>query len=183
MRTQTPKTYPAKLAKLPDRKAIPFTIKMIGQAIKAGSKHPPIIQYARAQATTAPPKNYFLQIKAIYDDITRNRWRYVKDPHEVEALTTNPQALYELVLGHNGGAGKGKGAGDCDDITAALGALLRAIGFPIRIVTSAPPGRPGMNTHVFIQAHLPAKGWLTVDPVLHPDRELGAIAPHSTLEY
>lgn len=176
------KPYRTKLLTVADNEAIPFTIKMIGQAIKAGSKYPPIIHHARALATTAPPKNYYLQLKAIYNDVIKN-WRYVKDPYQVETLATDPGALFNLVLGNNGGAGKGKGAGDCDDITAALGALLRAIGFPIRIVTSSPPGRPGQYSHVFIQARLPIRGWITVDPVLHPSKPMGAIAPHSSLGY
>jgi hypothetical protein len=167
---------------VPDDKATITTIKLIGEAIKKGATYLPIRNYAAALATDAPPKDYLGQLKNIYQDILK-RWRYVRDPHGTELLARSPEALYNLILGHKGGVGKGKGAGDCDDITAALGACLKSIGFPVLLVTSAPPAhRLGANfTHIFLVTEIPNRGSIYVDPVLYPYKGLGEITPHSRL--
>jgi len=160
------------------------TLERIGQAIRAGSQYLPIRNYAAALATSAGPKDYLGQATAIYDDLTKRRWRYVKDPVGAELVTYSPQALYSLVLGGDGvGVGAGKGAGDCDCVTALSGALLESIGIKTRLGVTAPmtagPGR--LMSHVFIQGLIPKKGWLTFDPVLYPLRPLGSITDHSRL--
>lgn len=157
------------------------TIRLIGRAIKLGSKHLPIRNHAAALATRAAPKDYLGQVREVYND-TITRWRYVNDPFGTELLSYSPDVLANLVLALDGvGVGLGKGAGDCDCVTAALGAELMAIGRPIRIGVTAPEGAPAGPgfSHVFIQAQIPKLGWITVDPVLHPHQKFGAITPHS----
>lgn len=158
------------------------TLKLIGRAIRAGARYLPIRNHAAALATLAPPKDYFQQVKKIYQDAI-NRWRYVNDPFGVELLTYGPKALANLVLALDGrGVGKGRGAGDCDCIAAAIGAELLSIGRPIRlVVTSAGTRLP--FSHVFVQCLVPGWGWVTVDPVLHPNRDFGAITRHSRIAY
>ncbi|MDD5540317.1 MAG: hypothetical protein PHG61_06485, partial [Candidatus Marinimicrobia bacterium] len=114
------------------------------------------------------------------------RWRYVRDPIHKEMVTVSPKAIAQYMLALDGvGVGLGKGAGDCDCVTVALGAELVATGFPVRIATTAGPGHPPGNLfgHVFPQAHVPSIGWVTVDPVLHPHREVFATAPHSRIAF
>jgi len=163
------------------------TIRLIGKAIKDGSKHLPIRNHAAALATKADHKDYLGQLNAIYDSFVQN-WRYVKDPFGNELLTLSPNALYNLVIGggpKNPGIGYGKGAGDCDDATAALGAQLQAIGFPIRIAVTAPPGSPAgpAMTHVFAQASIPGVGWISVDPVPYPVHGMGYTPVHSRIAF
>lgn len=161
------------------------TIKLIGKSIQTGSKHLPIRNHAAALATLAKPKDYIGQVHQIYKDAIQ-RWRYVNDPFGTELLTFGPEALSRLVLGLDGfGVGRGKGAGDCDCITAAIGSELMAIGRPVRLgVTApkwAPPGR--QFTHIFAQALVPNFGWVTVDPVLHPNKPFGTTATHSRIAF
>lgn len=161
------------------------TIQEIGATIKEASVYPPIRNLAASIATRAAPKDFAGQLKAIYDDFVR-RWRYVRDPARAELLTRSPEAIYKLVLGGDGvGVGEGLGAGDCDCATVALGAMLEAIGFPIRIATTAdrfaPPGP--LFGHVFIQAQVPTLGWVTIDPVLHPKKKFGQITNYSRIAY
>lgn len=165
-----------------NRQAVPFTIALIGKAIRDGSTYLPIRNYAATLAAKAPRKDFWGQLLNVWNDFLK-RWRYVRDPHQTETVTTDPKALFNLVIGHNGGSGQGMGVGDCDDATAAIGALLMSIGFPIRIATTAPPNAPGLHfTHVFAQAKVPGRGWITVDPVLVPHKKnLGDIADHSRL--
>jgi hypothetical protein len=159
------------------------TIKLIGEAIRRGSKYLPIRMHAAALATLARPKDYLGQVREIYDDATR-RWRYVNDPFGAELLTFGPEAMARYVLAlDNRGVGFGKGAGDCDCISAAIGAELMSIGRPIRLGVTAPPmSPPGRRfAHIFPQAYVPKFGWVTVDPVLYPDKPFGATAKHSRI--
>lgn len=98
-------------------------------------------------------------------------------------LTVQPQKMYEITLGR--GAKNHSGYGDCDDIAAASGALLRSIGMQTRIVTTVKPGSPYIFDHVFIQTKPPGNHfkWVTFDPVVHPKAGLGDIAPHARIAY
>jgi hypothetical protein len=158
------------------------TIRRMGRAIRNASTYPPIRNHAAAVATTAAPKDFIGQLNAIYDDFT-DRWRYVKDPASRELLTASPEAIWRLTMAGDGvGVGKGKGAGDCDCAAVALGAQLEAIGFPVRLGTTIKDRRPGkLFGHVFIQAHVPGRGWVTVDPVLYPGKSFGAVARHTRI--
>lgn len=161
------------------------TIKLIGKTIQACTGYLPIRQHAAKVAARTPGhKNYLGQVQEIYNDVL-SHWRYVRDPVGVETLCTSPEGVHTFVMGHNGGLGEGRGAEDCDGVTVAIGSLLQNIGFPVRIATTKPPNaRPGgWFTHVFAQAHIPKMGWVTVDPVLHPNRKMGAISPHSAIAF
>lgn len=160
-------------------------IRQIGAAIRRASVYPPIRNHAAAVASTAPPKNFIAQLRALYDDFVR-RWRYVKDPVSRELITASPQAIWRLTMAGDGvGVGAGKGAGDCDCASVALGAELEAVGFPVRLGTTARRGaRPGrLFHHVFVQAHVPRYGWITLDPVLHPARQFGALTDHARIAW
>lgn len=161
------------------------TIRLIGQAIRKGSRHLPIRNHAAALATLAPPKDYYRQAQNVYTDII-NRWRYVRDPVSRELLTFGPEALATLVLNLDGrGVGRGYGGGDCDCVAAATGALLESIGFPVRLAVTAPPKAPpgSLFAHVFIQTFIPKHGWTTVDPVVHPQHGFGHTPVHSRIAY
>jgi len=91
------------------------TIGVIGQAIKNSSIYLPIRNRAAALASTAPPKDYLGQMKAVFDDFVQ-RWRYVRDPDGKELVTTSPVQVFKLVMGGTNadpGAGFGLGVGDC----------------------------------------------------------------------
>lgn len=161
------------------------TIRLIGKAIRAGSRHLPIRNHAATLATRARPKDYLGQLSEIYKDAV-TRWRYVKDPVSRELVTFDPTALANLVLALDGvGVGGGRGAGDCDCITAAVGAEMESIGFPVRIAVTAPPQAcPGkLFAHVFPQAFVQGFGWVTVDPVVWPKYGFGHTPKHSRIAF
>lgn len=161
------------------------TLRQIGSAIRNASVYPPIRNHAAAVASMAPPKDFLGQLRNVYKDFI-GRWRYVKDPTSRELVTASPEAIWRLTMAGDGvGVGYGKGAGDCDCATVALGSLLESIGFRTRLGTTAgvkaPPGR--LFSHVFIQAHVPKIGWITLDPVLHPKRQFGETAYHTRIAW
>lgn len=163
-----------------DSRAIPVTIKIIGQAIKEAQLFPPLRNHAAALATMAAPKDYLGQLKALFDDVT-SHWRYVRDPIAADTLTISGPQIMKYTLGFNGGIGRGYGAGDCDDIAIGLGSMAAAIGFPVRIVTSSDDGKNW--NHVFVQAHIPGGGWFTLDPVLWPQEPIGSTVQAARLGY
>lgn len=157
------------------------TVKLIGRAIRAGSRHLPTRNLAAAWATEARPKDYLGQAASIYRNFLK-RWRYVKDPLTREMVTASPNASFRLVMAGDGvGVGNGLGAGDCDCATIALGSLYESVGFPVRIATvakpTAPPGQ--LMDHVYPEVKIPKIGWIPADPVLHPKAGFGDTPPAS----
>jgi hypothetical protein len=161
------------------------SIIQMGRAIKQGAIYPPIRNFAAKLAARAAPKDFVGQLREIYNHFTSN-WRYVMDPVGRELITAGPKALYSLVIAGDGvGVGEGKGVGDCDCVTTALGSLLESVGFPVRLATTADYHAPSgpLFGHVFIQAHVPRVGWITIDPVLHPKKMFGDVAKYSRIAF
>lgn len=156
-----------------------LTVKLVGRAIIEGSRYYPIRHRAARLAARAAPKDYLGQVREIYNDFLK-RWRYVKDPIGRELVTAGPKALFETVMG---GDGQGRGAGDCDCASGAMGAQIASIGIPVKLATTAPVGAPAgpLSSHIFPQANIPGHGWVTVDPVVYPEHGFGYTPPHSRL--
>jgi len=144
------------------------TIAMVGEGIRNASTYFPLRDYAAKLAATAGPKDYYGQLAAVYNDLVR-RWRYVRDPVFAEQIATSGPAIMDIVLGFAGGRGRG----DCDDIAAALSAVMSSIGFPVRLVTSTPHGAI-MPRHIYPEVFVRGLNkWIAADPVLHPRKGLG----------
>jgi len=98
------------------------------------------------------PKDYLGEIKALFEWVQRNV-RYTKDPFKVEVLHTARKML-ELR------------AGDCDDMTILLGAMLESVGHPIRLVIVGPdPSRPRFFSHIYLEANYKGK-WIPLDSTM-----------------
>ena len=161
------------------RRRLAQTIELIGQGIKDASTYQPLRLHAAQLATRAPRKNYRKQLEEIYNDFL-SRWRYVRDPFELETVATTGPAVWGIVAGNWNADPDGYGHGDCDDATVYLGAAARAIGFPVRIVTMAKAGQPtDDHSHVYPEAQIPGIGWTPLDAVAHP-APMGSAPPASS---
>lgn len=154
------------------------TIQLIGSGIQSGAKYPPLRIHAARVASSAAPKDYFGQARALYNDFCK-RWRYVQDPLGVEYVTTTGPQIYQQILGFD--RFSPRGYGDCDDATIGLGALFRAIGFDTLINTMAKPGQRALFSHVYPTVNIPGHGWIAADPVGHPAHPFGWIPPAARL--
>jgi hypothetical protein len=57
-------------------------------------------------------------------------------------------------------------AGDCDDMTILLGAMLEAIGHPVRLVLSGPdPLKPDLFTHIYLEVFHKGR-WIPLDATM-----------------
>jgi hypothetical protein len=154
------------------------TVALVGKAIREGATYLPLRDHAARVAATAPPKDFRLQLRALYADFIK-RWRYVRDPRNAEFVAASGPAIWNLVYG----GGVRQGVGDCDDASAAFGAAAHAIGFPVRLVTSVPlrhrfdPRLRKLPGHIYPEIYVKPLGWIAADPVVWPKHGLGHHSP------
>ena len=113
------------------------------------------IQVFRAQGIA--PKHYLGEIEALFHWVQR-QVRYTRDIHRVELLHSARRLLQIR-------------AGDCDDMTILLGALLESTGHPVRLVLiGSNPRKPRRFSHIYLEVML--KGhWIALDATM--DRPMG----------
>jgi hypothetical protein len=103
-------------------------------------------------ARGVPPKDYLGEIAALFQWVQRHV-RYTKDPFQIEVLHSARRML-ELR------------AGDCDDMTIVLGALVKSVGHPVRIVLTGPdPRRPDLFSHIYLEARHHDQ-WIPLDATM-----------------
>lgn len=133
------------------------TVRHVTDLIKQGAKDFGVRQTAISilRRREVKPKDYIGEIKALFEWVQQNI-RYTKDTYRVEVLHT-PQRMLELR------------AGDCDDMTILLGALLESIGHPVRLVLTGPDGlRPELFSHIYLEVSLRGR-WIPLDATMpHP---------------
>jgi hypothetical protein len=133
------------------------TLRTVGHMmvlIRAGAKD----FYVRQKAIDillergVKPKDYLGEMKALFEWVQRNV-RYTKDPFRVEVLHSARRML-ELR------------AGDCDDMSILLSAMLESIGHPVRLVLSGPdPLRPRLFSHVYLEVYHKGR-WIPLDATM-----------------
>lgn len=107
------------------------------------------------------PKDRAGEVRALFDWVRRNI-RYTRDVFRTELLHSARRML-ELR------------AGDCDDMSILLGAMLVSTGHPVRLVLAGfRPNRPHAYSHIYPEVNL--KGlWIPIDATI--DRPMGSAAP------
>ena len=96
-----------------------------------------------------PAKDRHGEIRALFDWVRRNI-RYTRDILGVELLHT-PRRMLELK------------AGDCDDMTILLGAMLLSTGHPVRLaLVGFRPHKPHSYSHIYPEAKV-GKQWIALD--------------------
>jgi hypothetical protein len=89
-------------------------------------------------------------------EFVRRKVRYTRDPYRREFIKTPEVHLRQIFE-------TGMGFGDCDDFTVLLGALLRSIGYAVRIVVIRSPwNKKDEFNHVFLEVHL-KNAWRALD--------------------
>ena len=139
------------------------TARLIAQMVLDGAKD----FYVRQKAIQifrlcgVRPKNRFGEVCALFDWVRRNV-RYTRDIFRVELLHSARRML-ELQ------------AGDCDDMTILLGAMLMATGHPVRLVLAGfRPNKPHVYSHIYPEVNVRGR-WLPVDATV--ERPIGWAPP------
>jgi transglutaminase-like putative cysteine protease len=108
-----------------------------------------------------PAKDRFGEVCALFDWVRRNI-RYTRDIFRVELLHSARRML-ELK------------AGDCDDLTITLGAMLVSTGHPVRLaLTGFRPSKPHVYSHIYPEVHVNGR-WIAIDATM--DRPIGWAPP------
>jgi len=135
------------------------TAEIIGRMIRDGAKDFLVRQKAIEifRIAGVKPKDRFGEIRALFEWVRRNI-RYTRDIFRVELLHTARRML-ELR------------AGDCDDMTILLGAMLLSTGHPVRLVLAGfRPNRPHAYSHIYPEVNVRGR-WLAVDATV--DKPIG----------
>jgi transglutaminase-like putative cysteine protease len=139
------------------------TAKIIARLVQDGAKDFYVRQKAIEvfRANHVPAKNRMGEVCALFDFVKRNI-RYTRDIFRVELLHSARRML-ELK------------AGDCDDMTILLGAMLLSTGHPVRLVLAGfRPNRPHAYSHIYPEVNVSGR-WLAVDATM--DKPIGWAPP------
>jgi hypothetical protein len=139
------------------------TARLIADLICEGAKD----FYVRQKAIQifrqyrVPPKDRHGEVVALFEWVKRHI-RYTRDIFRTELLHTARRML-ELR------------AGDCDDMTILLGAMLISTGHPVRIVLAGfRPGKPHAYSHIYLEVNLAGR-WVPLDATVQ--RPMGFAPP------
>ena len=137
--------------------------RLIANLIREGSRD----FYVRQKAIRifrdagAPPKNRWAEVCALFHWV-RGNVRYTRDIFRTELLHT-ARRMIELR------------AGDCDDMTILLGAMLLSTGHPVRLaLTGFRPKKPHGYSHIYPEVYVRRK-WIALDATM--DRPIGWAPP------
>lgn len=139
------------------------TIDFIAQLVKQGAKDFCVRRRAIniLVENGVRPKDYLEEIKALFEWVRENI-RYTRDIFRVELLHSARRML-ELR------------AGDCDDMTILLCAMLKSVGHPVRLVlVGFNPRKHELFTHIYLEVLYKGR-WIPLDPTV--SRPMGWAPP------
>lgn len=88
---------------------------------------------------------------------TESHFRYLKDPINLE-LVKSPEVIDAEITAQD------KFQGDCDDATCYVAALLKSVGYRVRVVVIAVPGKGEQFRHIYPEVYLPQRrAWLALE--------------------
>ena len=146
-------------------RGISATLRQMRDYVREYRKNPEIISAARSIVFAVPQKDEFSEVGAVFEWV-RDMVRYVRDVHEIETLATPDKTLITR-------------AGDCDDQTTLLAALLESIGYPTRFVVTGYQVRDVFE-HVHLQVFAGAQ-WIDCDPTESESLGFSPPSPISTM--
>jgi len=145
------------------RRGTLLTARLISRLIRDGAKDFYVRQKAIEifRCRRVPAKDRWGEVCALFDWVRRNV-RYTRDIFRVELLHT-PRRMLELR------------AGDCDDMTILLGAMLIATGHPVRLaLTGFRRHKPHIYSHIYPEVNVRGR-WIALDATM--ERPIGWAPP------
>lgn len=122
------------------------TLRYMRRFARQGKRDPSIRALAIRLTNHLTDKDWRGEIAALHNFV-RDRIRYVRDVNGIETICT-PQKTLEY------------GAGDCDDKSILLAALLESIGHPARFRAVGLNGGP--YSHVYVETRI-GSGWMPLE--------------------
>jgi len=131
------------------------TAAAMAEMIRAAEFTPIVRGCAEALIAKCPERRSSCEIKQIFNFV-KFRMRFTRDPYRREFIKTPEVHLMQIER-------QGRGFGDCDDFTVLLGALLKSVGHPVRIlVIRSPWNTENSFNHVLLQVQFLGR-WMPLD--------------------
>lgn len=134
-------------------------VKYITDHVKTGRKSPKVHAFASMGLTDycgdkwcIAPRDWLGEVAHLADHIKQNV-RYTLDTFGIDVYRT-PQRTLDMAMG------------DCDDMASLAGAILEAVGYPVKIKVVQTQGFDDFH-HIYILAGIPPQQpqrWIAVDP-------------------
>lgn len=124
------------------------TLRLMSRLVRLGRADQKIRQKALDLISHIGIKDYRAEIEALFHFV-RDTVRYTQDANGMEQVHSADVVLDQL-------------AGDCDDMSVLLAALLQSIGKPTRFIAVG-FGPPGEFEHVYVEVKT-GNDWLPLDP-------------------
>jgi len=146
-------------------RGIDQTVGYMTDIIRAGSMWPELRPLALRIISGCRERDFICMAEKIFQFVQMNM-KFINDNHGVETLQTVPYMIESMK--------RGIAHGDCDDFTIITGALLKTLGFQVKIRVLKFVG--GRNfSHVMLVANLRAAGWRELDGSVRSGETGGAI--------
>jgi len=145
------------------RRGTLVTARLIAEMIREGAKDFVVRQQAIRifRQASVPAKDRWGEVSALFRWV-RGNIRYTRDIFRVELLHT-PRRMLELR------------AGDCDDMTLLLGAMLLSTGHPVRLaLVGFRPHKPHVYSHIYPEVNVRGR-WIALDATMN--RPIGWAPP------
>ena len=147
------------------------TLEIMAKTAQEAARDWTLQEHVGRVAATAPARDYVGQLRALYDDFTQRRWRYVMEPGE--RVPGTARALMGHVFGRaynqNDRGPWVRGFGDCDDAATFIAGAALAMGMKPQWRVAQWPG----GAHVSVVVETPRGERVSVDPVGYPDKPFG----------
>lgn len=158
------------LGELPQgEQGIRATLQLMQRLVSQFKRHPQVRGEALSLVSHLAPKDKRGEVEAVFLYV-QNHIRYARDIRGMETLQT-PIVTMDLE------------AGDCDDKSTLLAAMLESIGFQTRFAAVG-HSAPGVYSHVYVEVKL-GNAWLPLDATMHhpmgwaPRRPLARMTMHN----
>jgi Transglutaminase-like superfamily len=141
------------------------TVDVMRQLVDQAITNQQFVRFAIDIVRNVAAHDELAEVQQVYSWVLANI-RFTKDPVAKEVLRP-PAEMLKLR------------AGDCDDISTLMAALLLSLGYPARLVTiAADPSAPTEFSHVYVEAEVsPGSGqWLALDAA-RPGAQFGVEPP------
>jgi hypothetical protein len=141
------------------------TVDLMRQLVDQAITDQTFVRFAIDLVRNVPAHDEMAEVQKVYAWVLANI-RFTKDPVDKEKLYP-PTELLQIR------------AGDCDDISTLISALVMALGYPARLVTiAADPNAPTEFSHVYAEAEVPpgSGNWISLDAA-RPGAQFGVEPP------
>ncbi len=126
------------------------TLQLMARIVKRYKRSPEVRESALSLVSDLPQKAFANEVGKVFEYV-RDHIRYVRDIRGLETVQT-PDVTLDLA------------AGDCDDKSTLLAAMLEAIGYPTRFVAVG-YSVPGSYSHVYVEVLL-NRVWRVLDATM-----------------